>query len=215
MTSILSIVLIGFIQTGSLGFMHDPLVDGVSLRLGAKQGVRGCLMISFGSGENQVDSTRYVYLFSSSVQNTIYENTFTRPYSWINYGVRAEYYFKNQDWFQPYIGLGLEGKKESRWDTEWSQVDTIYTTRPKKVNVNYWGPSASAGLNFYPIVLFGNIFNLNIPFAKALTFNVEICSYYLLKHELDGTMIGDGWIQYSYSHEFSGIGTGVGIYYNW
>ncbi len=215
MTSILSIVLIGFIQTGSLGFMHDPLVDGVSLSLGAKQGIRGNVMISFGSGENTVDSSYQIYSQGSGVSNSVYEYQYYRPYSWINLGLRAEYYFKNQEWYQPYIGLGLEGKKESRWENDWQNVDTIQITNPKKVATNYWGPTAAAGLNFYPIVLFGKIFKLEIPFAKALTFNVEICSYYLLKHELNGTMIGDGWIQYSYSHEFSGIGTGIGIHYNW
>ncbi len=218
MCSILSLFLIGFIETGSLGFMHDPLVDGVSLKLGAVKGVRAHLMISFASGENQVDSAQYVNSYTQST--TIYEYTFNRPYSWINIGLRAEYYFTHHQWYQPYIGLGFEGKTESRWETEWDRdiVDTVatYSTyRPKKIDVNYWGPTAAAGLNFYPIVLFGKVFNLDIPFAKALTFNVEICSYYLLKHKFDGTMIDDGWIQYSYNRQFSGIGTGVGIHYNW
>jgi hypothetical protein len=215
MTSILSIVLIGFIQTGSLGFSHDPLVDGINLRLGAKQGIRGCLMISFGSGENQVDSIETVYSPSSYVTNTIYNYSYFRPYSWVNLGVRAEYYFKDQEWFQPYIGLGFEGKKESRWNTEWRGDDTTSRTVPVKAEANYWGPTAAAGLNFYPISFIGKVFNLDISFARALSFNVEICGYYLMTHKFQGTELSSGWFGYYQERKFSGIGSGVGIYYNW
>jgi hypothetical protein len=213
MTTILSIFLIGLIETGSMGFMHDPLVDGVSVKLGAIRGIRGNFLISFGSGETQVDSSQYLY--TNTTSRAVYEQTFYRPYSWINMGMRAEYHFTNHQWYQPYIGLGFEGKKESRWESEWSYNDTTQTTTPKKISANYWGPTASAGLTFYPIVLFGKVFKLEIPFAKALTFNVEICSYYLLTHDFNGIIIDDGWISYTSNHEFSGIGTGIGIHYSW
>jgi len=213
MISIISIILIGFIETGSLGFSHDPLVDGINLRLGAKQGLRGCLMVSFGSGESQVDSTEYLH--SSSSSNTLYDTSYFRPYSWINLGVRAEYYFKDQEWYHPYIGLGFEGKKESRWNTEWYYLDTLSGGYPVKANANYWGPTAVAGINFYPISFIGKVFDKNISFARALSFNVEICGFYLLTHEFQGTRLNETWLGYYQERQYSGIGTGVGIYYNW
>lgn len=215
MSSIISIILIGFIQTGSLGFSHDPLVDGINIRMGAKQGIRACLMISFGSGENQVDSNSIISNHSTYTSTTLYDTSDYRPYSWINLGVRAEYYFKDQEWFQPYIGLGFEGKKESRWNTEWWYNDTLSGANPAKAEANYWGPTAAAGLNFYPISFIGKVFNKNISFARALSFNVEINGFFLMTHKFEGTQLNESWFGYYQERKYSGIGSGVGIYYNW
>jgi len=217
-STLLSLFLIGFIQTGSVGFVHDPLFDGISLKLGAVEGVRGNFMIGFGTGETQVDSSKYGY--DTYINNTIYQHTFYRPYYWINYGLRAEYYLTPHHWYQTYIGLGVEGKKESRWYSEygWQEDDSSYINYPKKAITDYWGPTLSAGINFMPIALFAKLAKLDISFANALSFNVEICSYYLIKHDFSDTYFdNDRWVDFGYYQErkFSGIGSGVGIHYNW
>ena len=216
MSTLLSLFLIGFIQTGSVGFMHDPLVEGVSLKFGAEKGLRAHLMISFSSGENLVDSSQYIYPSGAFNPTVVYDTTFYREYSWINLGARAEYYLMNRQWFQPYFGIGIGGRKESRWQSDYrGEVDTINTYTPEKVEANYWGPTVSTGIDFYPISLYAKIRNSEIPFAKAISLTVEICSYYLIKHDFKGVYLAGGWFGFYPEHTFSGISSGVGIHYNW
>jgi hypothetical protein len=212
MSILLSLALVGFIETGSVGFTHTPLVDGISVKLGQVEGLRSNLLISFGSGEAQVDSSAYYYFITPSV---IYEYSYYRPYYWINYGLRVQYHFKNNEWYQTYLGLGVEGKKEHRWYTDYGGVqnDTVYTYFPAQASANYYGPTLSAGIDFFPIALF----DAKTRFAKAISFNIEICGYYLIKHEFTNTTLHTSWYDFGYYPErtFSGIGTGIGIQYNW
>ncbi|MBS4015941.1 MAG: hypothetical protein KGZ86_05860 [Candidatus Latescibacteria bacterium] len=212
MNILLSLVLMSFIETGSVGFTHTPLFDGISVKVGQIEGLRGNLLISFGSGETQIDSSAYHYYITPS---TIYSYTYYRPYYWINYGLRAQYHFKYNQWYQTYLGLGVEGKKDSRWYTEYGseQNDSIYTHFPAKATADYYGPTLSAGIDFFPIALF----DAKTRFAKAVSFNIEICSYYLIKHEFTNTDLHNRWFDFGFYPErtFSGIGTGIGIQYNW
>lgn len=216
---LLSLVLVGFVETGSIGFTHTPLVDGISVKMGAVQGLRANLMISFGSGETQVDSARYRFYDYYYNPQEIYRHTFYRPYYWINYGLRAQYHFTDNQWYQTYLGLGVEGKKESRWYTEYDEIadDSTYSIYPVKATSNYYGPTLSAGIDFYPIAFFSKVFNSETKYAKAISFNIEICGYYLIKHEFSNTNLTTPWYGFGYYPErtFSGIGTGIGIQYNW
>lgn len=218
MSILLSLALVGFIQTGSIGFTHTPLVDGVSIKLGQIEGLRANFLISFGSGESQVDSSKYYY--PDYYQQTVYRYNFFRPYYWINYGLRAQYHFIDHQWYQTYLGLGVEGKKESRWYTEysdWNETDSTYTNYPGKASANYYGPTLSAGIDFFPIAFFSKVLNSETKYAKTISFNIEICGYYLLKHEFTNTDLHTTWYDFGYYPErtFSGIATGIGIQYNW
>jgi len=214
--SIFGIILLGLIEAGSIGFAYDPLAGGVSLRLGAEEGFRSHLILSFGSGENMVDSAKYIWHPGEYYRETVYEESFWRPYSWINLGIRAEYYFARKEWYQPYIGIGIGGKTESRWRNGYEWNDTIEVTTPVLTETDYFGPAAIVGIDFYPLSLISKLLNFKVPFAEAISFNIEICAFLLLKHKFKDTH-STRWSYYYYYPErkFSGIEAGAGIHFNW
>lgn len=214
--SVWGLVILGLVRTGSLGFAGDPLAGGVSFKLGADKGFRGHLILSFGSGENRVDSAEYVWQRENDYRErkTEYSESFWRPYSWTNLGVRAEYYFASKGWYQPYVGIGVGWKKESRWMEKWETEDTVETVTPELTEAEWLGPVGVIGVDFYPIPLASKILDLKIPFAKAISFNIEICPFYLVKHEFKGDPYNEWWWYYYPERKFSGISAGAGIHFN-
>lgn len=214
--NIFSILLISFLVTGSIGFMHDPLFDGISVKFGQNQGLRTNFLINFKSGETQVDSAKYKY---DSYVSTIYRYSFYRPYFTINYGLRFHYYFMDHNWYQTYLGVGLEGKSDKRWENYYTyyEIDSTYEIHPVQHKTNYWGPTLSGGVDFFPIAFFTKLLNIDTHISKALSFNIEICSFYLIKHEFSDGYLQNNWIEIGYYPErtFSGIGMGLGVQYNW
>jgi opacity protein-like surface antigen len=212
--------MLGLVNAGSLGFAGDPLANGLSVKLGAEKGFQVHLITNFSSGENQVDSSQYVWSDTSYIRRKIYDTTFYRSYSDINLGLRAEYYFNLQSWFQPYVGLGVGFKKASRWSERFDQVDTSSTTTPELTTANYLGPIGAIGIDFYPIPFLSKLLKLDIPFEKAISFNIEICPFYLVTHDFKGSTGDNGYYEsgpftYMPEHTFSGIGAGAGIHFNW
>ncbi|MEO0072424.1 MAG: hypothetical protein ABIK10_03135 [candidate division WOR-3 bacterium] len=203
---LLTLILVGFIETGAIGFLKDPLVNGVSFIAGKKEGIRTHLVFSFGSGEVEVESAYYYQNTQRDIKYYFY-----RPYSWVNWGIRAERHFKNYTWYQPYLGIGLEGKRDLSWLTTYYEYDTIVFVKPIPTKTIYWGPIATAGLTFYPIKMFSG---LDIPFAKALIVNIEIVAFYLPWRHFDsnsGYSLGFIWPH----RRYSGIDIGTGIHYHW
>ena len=212
------LIMLVLVNAGSLGFAGDPLAGGVSFKLGAEKGLQAHLIVNFGSGESRVDSSMYFYPESSYIPQWVYDTAFYRPYSNINLGLRAEYYFNLQSWFQPYVGLGVGFKKASRWSDRFDQIDTSFTITPELNSANYFGPIGVIGIDFYPIPFLSKLLKLDIPFEKTFSFNVEVCPFYLITHDFKGSAHDDdyyGPFTYIPEHTFSGFGAGAGIHFNW
>ncbi len=220
--SIMGLIMLTLVNAGSLGFATDPLAGGVSFKLGAENGVQIHLLASFGSGENSVDSAKWVS-DSAYYRRTVYDTTFWKPYSALNFGGRVEYYFSSKSWFQPYVGIGVGWKKESRWVTIDHYADTVETLTPELTEQNYFGPIGVIGVDFFPVPFFAKMLKLNFPYSKAISFNIEVCPFYLIQHDFKWPQTDDGMpypyepLSFSYysEHAFSGIGGGIGIHYNW
>ncbi|MCS7257839.1 MAG: hypothetical protein NZ601_00485 [candidate division WOR-3 bacterium] len=202
------LLLIGFFETGSIGFSGDPLINGVSIVAGKKEGFRTHLIFSFGSGEIGVDSSYYYH--QDPARNVEYH--FYRPYFWINWGIRGEYHFKNYNWYQPYIALGLEGKRDFSWATESFYYDSMTFIKPIQTKTIFLGPVMTAGLTFYPIKMLSG---LDVPFAKVLALNIEMVAFYLIKRQFDPAFNYPLGIVFYNSRRYSGIDIGAGIYYHW
>lgn len=215
--SIMGLIMLTLVNAGSLGFATDPLAGGVSFKLGAENGVQIHLLASFGSGENTVDSVKYV---SDSLyyHRVVYDTSFWKPYSSLNLGLRAEYYFASKTWFQPYVGIGVGWKKQSRWVTKYEVADTVETYTPELTEQNYLGPVGVIGVDFFPVPFFTKLLKLDFPYSKTFSFNIEVCPFYLVQHEFKGSHEDYGpsyGLGYYSDHAFSGIGAGVGIHYIW
>ncbi|MCK4308166.1 hypothetical protein KAW50_08085 [candidate division WOR-3 bacterium] len=205
--SIFSLVLFGFIEGGALGFAHDPLAEGISFKLGTKQGFYGHLILNFETGETKVDSAKYFWHPENYDRETEYKESFWRPYFWVNFGLRIERYFTRKSWYQPYIGVGIEGTKESNWweKHEHEYEDTTSTVIPKLAETSSYGPTGVIGMDFYPLLLLSKLARFELPFSDAISFNIEIFTFYLFRPEPD-------WRR---QKKYSEIGWGAGIHFNW
>lgn len=209
------LIIMGLINVGSLGFAGDPLAQGVSFKLGAEKGFRGHLIFSFGSGENVVDSIKRFWDKGDSIWKTEYEEYLWKPYSWINLGIKAEYYFTSKGWYQPYIGIEVGWKKDSKWVSKWENTDTVETHTPELAEIDYLGPVGVIGVDFYPLPFISELLKFKIPFAEAISFNIEICPFYLIKHQFKGTPYKWWWDPFYFERKFSGVEAGAGIHFNW
>lgn len=187
-------VLLFLVGAYSIGGFFDPVTHGISFRVGQSTGLRAHLVGAFAEGEREV--------------RTWYWHSEWKPFHWLNAELRLEYSLPTKGWFYPYIGVGIAYRDAVEWISYYKyERDTTYWVLEEKKE-NYQSAVVGFGVEFKYFAELAK----GVPLIENISFLLEFpVIYYKFKYELTDP---DGYDYYHRSKRRSGIGGGLGIYYN-